>query len=109
MPATEFFTPVSAGPDEVGLTIQKRTRLYAIHAARGASITLETQVASIDAATGNDRVVNSGPSVTRPLSAAVLAQTVLVGGQPVSLATLLQSVAKFYPVWRAEDIAAQTP
>lgn len=102
--AADFATPVSAGSDEV-VTIQKRTRISEIHITRS-GIVIASETADINAANGQDRRVNKAGEVTRPLSAAILAETVTIGGQQVSLDTLLKGIAKFQPRWLAEDIAA---
>mgnify|MGYP001567169823 len=104
MPTTEFSTPVSTGADEA-VTIQKRARLSAIHVIRGSAITIESQIAHVDAATGNDRVVNSGPSTVRPLSNAVLAEK--IGGTGATLGQTLTKLGDFGMKWRAEDVAAE--
>lgn len=102
---TEFSTPVTTGSDET-VVIKKRARISAIHVVRSGAITFETQVAHIDSATGQDRIVNRGPDVIRPLDDKALAETVTVGGKEVSLDTLLKVIAKFQSRWLAEDIAA---
>ena len=99
---TEISTPVSVAPDE-NVVIKKRSRVSAIHIARGSSIVFETQVAHIDSATGNDRVVNSGPTVTRVLSTSLGDK---IGGTGATLGQTIAKLGEFYEKYHAEDIAA---
>lgn len=91
------------GSNEV-MTVKKRLRVSQVVIQRGGSITFSTERAHIDNATDTDRIVNSGPQVTRPI-AANLTDEVTHGGQQVTLQAALAILGKFYDLWRAEDLA----
>lgn len=102
--AAEFSPPASDGANET-VTVKKRLRVSEVTINRGASIVFSTERVSINDTTGADVTVNKGPEVNRQVSA-VLAETVTVAGQQVTLQQALNILGKFYEKWKAEDEAA---
>lgn len=100
---SELNPPTSIGANE-SIVVKKVNRLASIHVQRGATICFATEDAHVDSVTDQDRVVNRGHEVIRPLTAAILATK--VGGTGATLGQTLAKLGDFYAQFRAEDVVA---